>query len=1757
MKSCVADALSHVSARPFCHAAAVALAALALARPDAVRAADYALTFVSGTNYVSTPAKVTTASFTFEAWVKVSSYAAQNWVFTQYIGGNAGRMVGFIENTNACFFLGGTYIRGTAAVPLNTWTHFAVTRSGGTGSVYINGMPYASGTVPTATLASNGITIGGYPNVNWSFHGQIADVRAWNVARTQAQIAASMNSRLSGIESGLVGYWPVSDGTGTSVNELVANADGTLTGTPLPTWTYSADLPVFGMINGTWNSIVGGNWSAAANWLDGSIPNGDSHLAFFTNQTAAALAVTNDLSPLLLSGMVLSNVNGCAFTGSTITFTNAASPAYVSASGGTNVFDLPLVLGSGGLAAGASAPAAISFPNVLSGSGALAVNQATSGGGVVTLSGANTYTGPTSLGCGTLAVNALADGGAASPLGASSASATNLLLGPGTFYYSGPSTATDRGYTVAAGSSPVRAAVLRLDNDLTFGGQCLASSGALLKTGPGTLRYTYTGGTQTLAAAEGNADALLNTGANGDSPTAGFHGYTISNGKVILGAAGQTNLINNTRITVGHYTTTDAGAETAGELQIDDGVLSFNNTLGIGRGNGTTVTAPGGLSSRLTVNGGAVTCAILSLGYVGGAPAATFNARPVADINAGLLDAMGEIRIGESQGSVATVNLRGGTLRCPSSRIVLGGSAGGTGNPCGTGILNLSGTGVLDVAQNVVLALNAGGSTGVVHLMGGTLIACNIAKGAGNLGVIVFNGGCLQPRAAGYTMSGLTAAYVSTNGAVIDTTLADYAIGQNLLHAPDAPDADGGLVKLGAHTLTLSSYASTYTGPTVVSNGTLCIAGGLPDNNALAVAAAGEALIGGSATQSVAAASLALDAGATLGFAFALDGSTNDRLTVASSPSFAPGSRIALYQLNNRLPFTQNGTYTLLAYSGADPAAANLSCANAAYGKSYAFAASGGNLTVTIAPDTAAASVWNVDASGDWSTGANWSVAPASAAGTQVRFDSAVTAPATVTTAGETVGEIFFNNLNGYTLGGSGLTLDNDTAPALVNVESGSHTLSAPLTLNDNTTINLTSSTFLTLGPASGASATLTAQGNGTLALTAAPSVQSLVFDVPEVGLSNTLTIAPPVTLLRSLTVRPALGTTTTFSGVISGAANLTKVGSSTLSLSADNTYNGRTVVAEGTLTAGTLANGGMASSIGASPSAAVNWALGPATFRYAGPSATIDRGYHLAAGNNPVRAAVMRLDNDLTIGGMCTVWFGAFLKTGTGTLRYTYPGAQTLANVEGGDGLLNIGANGDSPTVGFYGYSISSGKVIMGVPGQTNTINNRITIGLYTTTAAGAETVGELELVDGVLNCNTTLSVGRGNGTTVTAPGGISSRFTVNGGTANFFLIGAGYAAGAPTSSFNARPVIDINAGTVNVTSDTRMGDSKGSVATLNVRGGTFRCLGHNNYAGLTLGGAQPDSGTGVLNLMGTGIVDIVHNVLLGAGSSTPGNGTLHLEGGTLIASNIVRGAGVGTARFNGGTFRPRSPNRTMTGLTAAYVSTNGAVFDTTLADGYTVAQNLLHDSALAGTADGGLVKLGANTLSLTGTGNTFNGPVDVRAGLLRARLGGTNDLSVAASAFFDALGDRCTVGDLTGTGTLTNGVIALTGALDAGTNGAPAGAKMTVQNLNLVKGSTFVCTWSTNTLGKVTNDFVTVSGTLAPEGAGFFDLGRTEANPIPMPFKTTVMSYGDLSGNFAGWKAVNTGVPSGRALATVVTAANGFVSLEVRYSGTLIMVR
>ncbi len=82
-----------------------------------------------------------------------------------------------------------------------------------------------------------------------SFHGLIDEVRIWNVARTEEQIQASWNRSLRGDEPGLVGYWPLNEGSGQAIMDASAHHNdgrlGSTTGpdTNDPTWVVS-DAPL-------------------------------------------------------------------------------------------------------------------------------------------------------------------------------------------------------------------------------------------------------------------------------------------------------------------------------------------------------------------------------------------------------------------------------------------------------------------------------------------------------------------------------------------------------------------------------------------------------------------------------------------------------------------------------------------------------------------------------------------------------------------------------------------------------------------------------------------------------------------------------------------------------------------------------------------------------------------------------------------------------------------------------------------------------------------------------------------------------------------------------------------------------------------------------------------------------------------------------------------------------------------------------------------------------------------------------------------------------------------------------------------------------------------------------------------------------------------------------------------------------------------------------------------------------------------------
>lgn len=144
------------------------------------------------------------------------------------------------------------------------------------------------------------------------------------------------------------------------------------------------------------------------------------------------------------------------------------------------------------------------------------------------------------------------------------------------------------------------------------------------------------------------------------------------------------------------------------------------------------------------------------------------------------------------------------------------------GGVAGTGELNLSGTGLVNVSNEVWLTRNGAG-TGTVNLNGGTLQAEKVLKGDGT-GTFNFNGGTLRASQDEGDFLRASTANVRNGGAVVDTNGFNVTIGQALVHSGIGGDnaTDGGLAKNGTGTLTLSGV-NTYTGATVINGGTLAL----------------------------------------------------------------------------------------------------------------------------------------------------------------------------------------------------------------------------------------------------------------------------------------------------------------------------------------------------------------------------------------------------------------------------------------------------------------------------------------------------------------------------------------------------------------------------------------------------------------------------------------------------------------------------------------------------------------------------------------------------------------------------------------------------------------------------------------------------------------------------------------------------------------------------------------------------------------------
>ena len=172
------------------------------------------------------------------------------------------------------------------------------------------------------------------------------------------------------------------------------------------------------------------------------------------------------------------------------------------------------------------------------------------------------------------------------------------------------------------------------------------------------------------------------------------------------------------------------------------------------------------------------------------------------------------------------------------------------------------------------------------------------------------------------------------------------------------------------------------------------------------------------------------------------------------------------------------------------------------------------------------------------------------------------------------------------------------------------------------------------------------ATGSYTVTLADSPQARSLVFKDGSATLSGVA-----LTLSSSASISNAVDAT--ISAVVTGAVtSLSKSGAGMLILSGTNTYAGATTVIAVTLSVGMMANGGVASGIGAGAVAASNLVINGGALQFTGGNATINRMFTVSAAGGVID--VTNSASTLTISGAGFVLNGTLTKVGAGSLAFS-----------------------------------------------------------------------------------------------------------------------------------------------------------------------------------------------------------------------------------------------------------------------------------------------------------------------------------------------------------------------------------------------------------------------------------------------------------------------------------------------------------------------
>ncbi|MGL4377792.1 MAG: LamG-like jellyroll fold domain-containing protein, partial [Microcoleaceae cyanobacterium] len=224
------------------------------------KAANQVMKFDGVNDHITFPAMNINYSqgFSLEVWVRYNSFKNFSRIFD--FGNGAGPENIILASKGTTNTLGFQVYRGTACLSveianfleLQKWMHIAVTvEPSGSCKVYKNGQLIQSGTSQLPNSVNR--TLNYIGRSNWAadayFDGQMAEFRLWNRVRTEAEIKADLNQRLTGKESGLAIYLPLDEikfeGSTKKVFDLVGINHGTITEAAI-TQDNSSPLMVIG-----------------------------------------------------------------------------------------------------------------------------------------------------------------------------------------------------------------------------------------------------------------------------------------------------------------------------------------------------------------------------------------------------------------------------------------------------------------------------------------------------------------------------------------------------------------------------------------------------------------------------------------------------------------------------------------------------------------------------------------------------------------------------------------------------------------------------------------------------------------------------------------------------------------------------------------------------------------------------------------------------------------------------------------------------------------------------------------------------------------------------------------------------------------------------------------------------------------------------------------------------------------------------------------------------------------------------------------------------------------------------------------------------------------------------------------------------------------------------------------------------------------------------------------------------------------------